>query len=418
MKNLFCVLFISICVLTTHLTAFSQCNAEPCKLILQNGLYKTFRFERTSTFSQDIKTYFQSETFKQDYKNNKWSGGISLIVDAIPIKLAAGSSEVQLNQFQEKVRSATSVQVDQSFYDLALTSIPDVDLAREYTNCVVQACKFGFKLYPQINEKDVAFIINYAKEFEQDAMPRLTSLKVLGSNKVESSVKEGEQIRNNNTVYVDRNPDVDLTLIFETNKGIVSFKVPAEPAGFNKDFPVGTIISSYLNFEQFNAAAQNNFSSPGSIWTSRYSKWAPADGREVSNSKFQLITGQLKVPDMRGVFIRGLNQFDFGSPVVLSDSRKDPESNRVAGSFQPDAVVNHNHTVNDPGHAHAVSSGYSTSSGSKGTPGGELTNGGNGNGNKWVHPAERNVTGITLASYGDAETRPKNVSLYYYIRIN
>ncbi len=181
---------------------------------------------------------------------------------------------------------------------------------------------------------------------------------------------------------------------------------------------MGTIISSYLNFEQFNAAAQNNFSSPGSIWTSRYSKWAPADGREVSNSKFQLITGQLKVPDMRGVFIRGLNQFDFGSPVVLSDSHKDPEANRVVGSFQPDAVVNHNHTVNDPGHAHAVSSGYSTSSGSKGTPGGELTNGGNGNGNKWVHPAERNVTGITLASYGDAETRPRNVSLYYYIRIN
>ena len=58
-------------------------------------------------------------------------------------------------------------------------------------------------------------------------------------------------------------------------------------------------------------------------------------------------------------------------------------------------------------------SGYSTSSGSKGTPGGELTNGGNGNGNKWVHPVERNVVAGIIAHAMAMVNLPRNALLLY-----
>ena len=58
-----------------------------------------------------------------------------------------------------------------------------------------------------------------------------------------------------------------------------------------------------------------------------------------------------KVPDLRGVFIRGLNSFlDDGRQKILSrtegEKRLNPEPSEKAGDFQEDAFQGHKHKSN------------------------------------------------------------------------
>jgi hypothetical protein len=400
-------------------TSFAQQDEEPCKLMLQNGLYKTFNFVRTSNFSQDLKTYFSSDQFKSDFKSSKWTGGISVVIEAVPISLNAGASDTEIDQFQSRVRSSTSLKVEQAFYDYALTTVPDVELARQYTECIEKSRKFGFKLYPTINDQDVSFVISYRKEFDADAMPKLLRLAVINASNVVSTAVVGQPITNNPVITANRDANKDLTLIFETDKGVVTYKVPSEAPGFNKDFPVGTIITSYLNWTEFQNITQNNATNPaGLFWTSRYSKWAPADGRPVPNSKFVTAASQLNIPDLRGMFMRGLNSFDSDEIAAVDPNRKDPDS-RSRGSFQSDGFKSHNHggrTGNDsPDHTHFLP-GYKFNASYGGQNSQWLGRPNNGNDYHTDGASTRHQHDIS--SEGGNETRPKNVAIYYYIRIN
>lgn len=173
--------------------------------------------------------------------------------------------------------------------------------------------------------------------------------------------------------------------------------------------PVGTIIASYLTFEELNSTIENTRNKNG-IWKSSESAWAPADGRSVSeNSRFYELTKSAKLPDLRGVFLRGLNQFDLNEHFLIGDVQKDPE-NRKRGHFQTDALKIHDHPIEDPGHAHK----YNESSEAKGSSG----KGGNDMGLS-KNSSSKDSTNIKVKSIGDdKESRPKNVAIYYYIKIN
>lgn len=71
-----------------------------------------------------------------------------------------------------------------------------------------------------------------------------------------------------------------------TSRGQFVSKSVAEGAfSSSKELPIGTIVSSTLNFEQFSFATKNNEKSPGSLWISGKSKWAPCERRPISNSE-------------------------------------------------------------------------------------------------------------------------------------
>jgi len=64
--------------------------------------------------------------------------------------------------------------------------------------------------------------------------------------------------------------------------------------GIVANVPVGTVVASYL--------------SPQQMKESYGDEWILADGLEVSTTTgFYNLTGKTKLPDLRGVFIRGLN---------------------------------------------------------------------------------------------------------------
>lgn len=104
-----------------------------------------------------------------------------------------------------------------------------------------------------------------------------------------------------------------------------------------------------------------------------------------------------RLPDLRGMFMRGW------------DDSRGIDSGRAIGTGQADSISPHAHTLTDPGHAHAIVPTALTTGGSGGTVGGsQLFEG--------VSETQSSITGITVAPWGNIETRPRNVALLYCIK--
>lgn len=165
--------------------------------------------------------------------------------------------------------------------------------------------------------------------------------------------------------------------------------------------PVGTIISSTADFEHFKLIVKDpkNFDN-------FLSKWAPADGRKVSGSKYStsVIQTDDKVPDLRGLFLRGINDYGdfYVSPVV--ESHKNPEEKK-AGEFQDDMFQSHEHGMQ---WIHVNEAAEINGQWNNIYP--QLPNG--------YSDRKTNSSSKGASSTGGVETRPKNMTIYYYIKIN
>jgi hypothetical protein len=170
--------------------------------------------------------------------------------------------------------------------------------------------------------------------------------------------------------------------------------------------PVGTIIASMLELEQFQTIAGN--------------AWKPADGGKVSaQSKYAKLTGNTTLPDLRGMFLRGLNQFDPVKGPRL-DKYKDPDgSRRKPGKPQEDATSLPK-TKENPFKGTAVSAGEHShiyfkarreggSAGSDERAASEASN----TGSSGSHTHK-----VLITAGGDSETRPVNIAVVYYIKID
>jgi hypothetical protein len=102
-------------------------------------------------------------------------------------------------------------------------------------------------------------------------------------------------------------------------------------------------------------------------------------------------------PDLRGVFLRGVNE-------GRGDGKQDPDE-RKAGSYQQDALQEHGHKTDAKAWEETTKGdnyGYRTSQ------------------HKASPASVDNVTNLKGARAASVavETRPRNVAVYYYIKIN
>ena len=120
--------------------------------------------------------------------------------------------------------------------------------------------------------------------------------------------------------------------------------------------------------------------------------WVLMDGRDLSvtnpGSAYETLTGQSTLPDARGQFLRGKNN-------SRNDGNEDPDGERAIGSYQADEFATHTHQH--------VRYGQTTSTGGFAIP-----------------PQGANPTpqfGTTTEAGGN-ETRPKNITVNIFIKIN
>lgn len=160
------------------------------------------------------------------------------------------------------------------------------------------------------------------------------------------------------------------------------------------NIPVGTILPSFLPPNRFSEVANGK---PYANIDYATTPWVLADGRPENadlpaSCLYRQKTDQRKLPDLRGMFIRGMNE-------GRNDGIQDPDT-RIVGSYQPDSFATH-------GHTYADSQFNPTRRKVKGSGGTQVYNVGT-----YTHPVE------TTGQNGGAETRPKNIAVYYYIKIN
>lgn len=170
---------------------------------------------------------------------------------------------------------------------------------------------------------------------------------------------------------------------------------------------VGDVKYSILNPTQF--AAENG------------DCWVPMDGRSIVGSKLAAATGRSSIPDCSGLFIRS-QEFSGGT-----DNDPDRTSASTIATIQQHQIFRHSHTVGQAGgHYHtygdrriyedpwnALQFGGTVSSDDL-YPDGDGTDGidetrRTSDEPDHVHP---------LSETGGNETRPKNINLWTYIRIN
>lgn len=78
--------------------------------------------------------------------------------------------------------------------------------------------------------------------------------------------------------------------------------------------------------------------------------WHVCDGREFANvpggvdSSLQSVLSDGRLPDYRGLFLRGLDHDRDGEP-LRDASMRDPDRPRVINSYQPDALAAHSHSI-------------------------------------------------------------------------
>ncbi len=128
--------------------------------------------------------------------------------------------------------------------------------------------------------------------------------------------------------------------------------------------------------------------------------WVLLDGRDISGSRLAALIGQTNLPDARGYFIRSAD--------TRSDDRVDKDRKQgQIGTIQNDTLGSHSHDVDKYGLMR-----ISQSTDPKANTVEDHDKEGAG--------TEPDVitTPIKMGSTLGHETRPKNINLYVYIRIN
>jgi microcystin-dependent protein len=171
--------------------------------------------------------------------------------------------------------------------------------------------------------------------------------------------------------------------------------------------------------------------------------WLLCDGRSLRAGDFLLLSAAIgtswgagdnppdtfRLPDLRGMFLRGVDGGTGNDPDVTSRSAAGPGGHTQGdvGSIQVDAFGGHSHVVNDPTHTHGVGDPghahsfdfFDNGHSGNGNPGSDFPRNGRQSG---THLSSTGVsilassTGISLQRSGGNETRPKNAYVFWIIK--
>ena len=328
-------------------------------------------------------------------------------------------------KFKElKIRSSAGFTIDNTFYTEYYQETISKDALNAYIQCINSQTETGEDLpggfyYDIAGDLLSGFTLIIKKEPESGQIEKAKIISVTTNNldfydsynlRANATIRSFTGISQNMKV---KNPNIPatITLNIEGFDPMV-IKFPAYPYA---NFPVGSIIISTLDFNEFSNETKNHMP-----YSADLSKWAPADGRDVKKSDYGKLYNPY-TPDLRGQFLRGKNQFySAGEPSnYLNGNDKGQRVEKYNYSYQKDATKipnndfkfdvssngNHNHTMSNNGNE---GNGWGTGDGNANVIG-TATTSTNGNHNHTV----------TLDSKsGDIETRPQNIAVFYYIRIN
>ncbi|MFG1481427.1 hypothetical protein ABMA79_07420 [Halobacteriovorax sp. HFRX-2_2] len=148
-------------------------------------------------------------------------------------------------------------------------------------------------------------------------------------------------------------------------------------AAQNSELPVGTIITSLLQPVQFQREMG--------------SEWRLMDGSKINGSHLASMFGD-RLPDARGKFLRMANN---GANCGDKNNCDFDVENRTPGHYQKDTLKSHTHSYSDTVPNTHLGWGLEDHSGNAGFQG----------------------NGKNTGSTGGHETRPKNIAVNYFVKV-
>ena len=126
---------------------------------------------------------------------------------------------------------------------------------------------------------------------------------------------------------------------------------PSAPVLIISTVPLGTIVPSMLDFDDFQHSLELKYGTTiDPQFNARVNEWAPCDGRDISSSDLAGYIAakgfeQQKAPDLRGKFLRGLNDSHTEDAAIyfdpLTQGNPDAVNGNVPffpGQYQHDAI--------------------------------------------------------------------------------
>jgi len=151
----------------------------------------------------------------------------------------------------------------------------------------------------------------------------------------------------------------------------------------------------------YNVISQSNVSNPNAAFGQRYT-YNPPVGSQSGSYVLNSNGAYFKVPDLRGIFVRGYNNGLVNSNGANGGTISTYDSgSRTFGSLQTDAFKSHTHNIvasasNAPSNGHGIIAGANSTTG--------------------PYTYTDTTPTLQIKNTGDSETRPVNIALYYYIK--
>ena len=352
---------------------------------------------------------------------------LSIAAGVLAAEVAEPETKTLLEALRAKYSPDPTLFLRGADFEALVLHVADDAIAAAWNECRMAACQahvsgehsdgkqngIAYRIHKR-EDRVFAITFTYLPERENDpAAVLVTGLTVMDGTALTPTVIARQTRLHRYTGYTqtfrrDQSGE-DVTIVLDL-KGRVGVEIqvtnrPEDP------LPLGTIVASMLGWEDYADLVGDYVDYDPEI-----NRWAPCDGRDIAGSRLEEAADDTdaegsfeKAPDLRGVFLRGLNQFDeyehdyTESPVP--PEREDPEGLREAGHFQEGNVGAHSHASRGGG-AHGktcVHHGYGRGKSCGLWHDGDHT--------------QANKGGKTLNNPG-GETRPKNVAVHYYMKIN
>ncbi|QHT65369.1 hypothetical protein GXP67_01095 [Rhodocytophaga rosea] len=413
MKKEILLLVSMVFSIKVALAQFGDCDCS-------DPLNKDLKDNSVTYNSREVKNWFYRYFSAKEVerrkikKESKSEWGMDFVIDAIPIGFSSDAQSSQDNNFYRQIER--EVKNEGYFSDkqleLIITNKFSTNQLTAYTTCI-KACiedrrnRNGVLLTIDGNPDDifyfkVVFNNTAGKEFltlEEDI--RYTNCEPIDGN----IFKKGMSIKNGQSKIqcfkkTNKEKDAILTLNFTDGVTIDPIVIKSQK---NKDnlVPVGTIVATILDFNTF---CRVNKIDPDLTKTS----WLPCDGRTIPTDCIYAESGASNTPDLRGVFLRGTNIMysnNLGAGIIKPQQLN--YETKLAGEFQNESFKKHKHD-----NGARLESGTNKKFQKFGYLETEQQVKGFAYANTWVD----HNTGWTEEVGGD-ETRPKNISVFYYIKI-
>lgn len=406
------ILITSLLLLFFVLQGYAQCDI--CAVALRQETTDNYQRQTGYSLDETIKImYSQSYEFWEKYNaSEKKNSQFDAAYESFTAAFTSSSNKASAREEFEKSKKeyAYSSMLSQSAYEKISQKLISKTPYEAFIRCV-EACmtKGVYVSYVMSGNNFIVTATFRPSNGPADQKTKLKSFSATNGEQVNKSFKNGIVLTPFNSVSsLFKRTDPKMESVVKLNfENYPTDPIIIKPLRTGSAImPVGSIICSVLEYSNFCLLNEIPNQGPSSELI-----WVPADGRDVAGSRYA--DKIAKVPDLRGVFLRGLNIFDTNNNPVNSDSRPLDLTQREPGSFQLQSIQQHTHNIEDPGHNHGIKL-KNPGAGGIGATGRDDSDASS------DHGTVDAVTGIKIlknTSVAD-ETRPNNVAVYYYIKIN